>query len=110
MRKKFDPEIFMASVRHEAGETTDAKISATTLFRLLNLRGEAFIRSAYPIFFNREPDPSGMGTYLATSKNFIGRIKLLAVFTFAPERKYLPPWQRRCIENVLWLVKFKWLK
>lgn len=100
----------MANVRHEAGETANAKASAATLLRLLKLSGETFVRSAYRTFFRREPDPSGMATYLAASQSLPGRIKLLAVFSLAPERKYLPPWQRQCIEKILWLAKFKWLK
>jgi len=106
--KKFDLDIFMVSVRQEAGE--GPVFSLKDACQLLRLKNEAFLRAAYSLFFNREPDATGMAAYLPRASNLFSRIELLAVLYLAAERKYLPPWQRWLLEKGTWLVKFKWLR
>lgn len=104
MAKKFDLQIFMASVRHEAGEKNNAGLTTGKLLNLLKLENENFIRAAYYAFFNREPDPSGMATYLPFARDVPRRIQLLLILSLAPERKYLPLWQRRIADKFLRIV------
>ncbi len=96
--KDFDPHIFMMAVRHEAGEKAKTGITLKDCLFLLRQKDEAFVRLAYHMFFLREPDPSGFAEYLPRAASLPGRIKLLAVFYMAPERKYLPIWLRRLLE------------
>lgn len=110
MAKKFDSRVFMAAIKRETGEKAGAAVNLREAVQLLGLENEAFIRAAYQMFFHREPDISGMATYVPHAATLGGRLKLLAVLYLAPERKYLPLWQRAAIEKTLWLIKFKWLK
>lgn len=107
---KFDPDIFMSAMRHEAGESLPQTVSPALLLRLMSMQGELFVREAYSIFLHRKPDKSGLATYAHQAKSIRGRLKLLLVFYLAPERVCLPVWQRLLLEKTIWLVKFKWLK
>lgn len=109
MKNKFDLNVFMASARHEAGEENGAALAPGKLLRLLKLENGSFVRAAYHVFFNRDPDPAGMALYSPIARTLAGRVKLLGILALAPERKYIPPWQRLLIQRTLWLAKFKWL-
>lgn len=109
--KKFDIRVFMAGVRHEAGEKHGPAVTCSQVLQLLlQTDSESFMRMAYRLFFNREPDASGMTAYLPRARSMAGRLKLLAIFWLAPERKFLPTWQRLMLEKGSWLLQFKWLK
>lgn len=92
--KKFDAQIFMAAVRHEAGEIAANEASLATLRKLLALEGDEFLMQAYRVILGRKIDNAGLAAYSQRAKSLRGKIHTLGVLWFSPERVYLSGWQR----------------
>lgn len=90
--KKFDSRVFLASLKREAGESTDSGISFAQLKELLNRKDADFIKQAYRIFLRREADISGLQGYLPRIRHLPGKIIFLASLYLSPERPTLAPW------------------
>ncbi len=95
--KRFDPDIFMSSVYHEAGEKEAWNITWREACRLLSLKGEPFIFQAYTALLGRDPDPTGLEAYASRSRTLAGRFMILTALYFSTERLWLPYWQRKFI-------------
>lgn len=96
--KKFDPEIFMRGVCHEAGEKPTRNIGIRHVRSLLQVKGESFINQAYCTILGRAPDPEGLAAYSGQAQTTLGRFLIIAALYFSPERVWLPPWQRSLIK------------
>lgn len=103
--KKFDPRVFMASVRREAGEVWSERPSWPELGHLLGLEGDAFLIQAYRLFLHRDPDPAGMASWRGRAATPYGRLLIIASLWLSPERMALPSGARACLLGLSRLLK-----
>lgn len=91
--KRFDSDIFMASLRKLLDEPAPASPDIRTLLGLLTLEKEEFLRQAYRLILQREVDPAGLRGYAASANSMPGRIKVVCALLLSPERGKAPLWQ-----------------
>lgn len=85
-RDEFDADIFLANLRHEAGELPQP-LTMTAIIRLLRLKGEEFIHQTYLTLLHRHPDEVGMKANLRRAAHYPGRLKIIVILLVSRERR-----------------------
>lgn len=86
MKKFFDCDEFMRSVRREARDRKYLKERDRDWRRLFNSEGEEFLRCAYGFFLHREIDDLGLNTYLPILEKKMGKAHIICALLFSTER------------------------
>lgn len=86
MKKSFDCNEFMQSVRREVVDKKYLKERYADWRRLLDTEGEEFIRYAYGVVLKRNVDASGFNNYVPILKKRMGKCRVIASLLLSPEK------------------------